>query len=27
LFLKWATDSDGKTTKSGILYDWPELGS
>ena len=27
LFLKWATDSDGKTTKSGILYEWPELGS
>ena len=27
LFLKWTTDSDGKTTKSGILYDWPELGS
>jgi len=26
LFLKWATDSDGNTTKSGILYDWPELG-
>ena len=27
LFVKWTTDSDGKTTKSGILYDWPELGS
>ena len=27
LFLKWTTDSDDKTTKSGILYDWPELGS
>ena len=27
LFIKWTTDSDGKTTKSGILYDWPELGS
>jgi hypothetical protein len=27
LFLKWTTDSDGKTTKSGILYEWPELGS
>ena len=26
LFLKWTTESDGKTTKSGILYDWPELG-
>ena len=26
LFVKWTTDSDGKTTKSGILYDWPELG-
>ncbi len=27
LFLKWTTDSDGKTTQSGILYEWPELGS
>ena len=27
LFLKWTTDSDGKTTKSGTLYDWPKLGS
>ena len=27
LFLKWSTDSDGKQTKSGILYDWPKLGS
>ena len=27
LFLKYTTDSDGKTTKSGILYEWPELGS
>ena len=27
LFIKWTTDSDGETTKSGILYDWPELGS
>ena len=26
LFVKQTTDSDGKTTKSGILYDWPELG-
>jgi hypothetical protein len=25
LFVKYTTDSDGKTTKSGILYDWPEL--
>jgi hypothetical protein len=25
LFVKHTTDSDGKTTKSGILYDWPEL--
>ena len=25
LFLKWSTDSAGKQTKSGILYDWPEL--
>ena len=27
LFVKRTTDSDGKTTKSGILYEWPELGS
>lgn len=27
LFLKYTEDSDGKRTKSGILYDWPELGS
>ena len=31
LFLRWTAtnpaDRDGKTTKSGILYDWPELGS
>ena len=27
LFVKHTTDSDGKTTKSGILYEWPELGS
>ena len=27
LFINWTTDSDGKQTKSGILYDWPELGS
>ena len=27
LFVKQTTDSDGETTKSGILYDWPELGS
>ncbi len=27
LFLKYTTDSDGERTKSGILYDWPELGS
>tara|TARA_R100001224_G_scaffold113100_1_gene97351 strand:- start:381 stop:962 length:582 start_codon:yes stop_codon:yes gene_type:complete len=27
LFFTSTTDSDGKTTKSGILYDWPELGS
>ena len=25
LFVKYTTGSDGKTTKSGILYDWPEL--
>ena len=25
LFVKYTTDSNGKTTKSGILYDWPEL--
>ena len=27
LFLKWTRDSDDKLTKSGILYEWPELGS
>jgi hypothetical protein len=27
LFLNWTTDSDGKVTQSGILYDWPKLGS
>ncbi len=27
LFVKYTTDSDGETTKSGILYDWPKLGS
>ena len=27
LFVNYTTDSDGKITKSGILYDWPELGS
>tara|TARA_R110000796_G_scaffold61047_5_gene141287 strand:- start:8145 stop:8654 length:510 start_codon:yes stop_codon:yes gene_type:complete len=26
LFVKVTTDDDGKVTKSGILYDWPELG-
>ena len=25
LFVKQTTDSGGSTTKSGILYDWPEL--
>ena len=27
LFVKLTTDSDGKETQTGILYDWPELGS
>jgi len=27
LFFTSTTDSDGKTTESGILYDWPKLGS
>ena len=27
LFINWTTDSDGKVTQSGILYDWPKLGS
>jgi hypothetical protein len=27
LFITYTTDSGGNTTKSGILYDWPELGS
>ena len=27
LFVKRTTDSDGKTTTSGILYEWPKLGS
>ena len=25
LFITYTTDSGGNTTKSGILYDWPEL--
>jgi hypothetical protein len=25
LFLKYTTEDDGSITKSGILYDWPEL--
>ena len=25
LFFTYTTDSGGNTTKSGILYDWPEL--
>ena len=27
LFLKFTTNEDGSQTKSGILYDWPVLGS
>ena len=26
LFLSYTLEDDGSTTKSGILYDWPELG-
>ena len=26
LFLTYTTNEDGSQTKSGILYDWPELG-
>lgn len=26
LFLTYTIEDDGSTTKSGILYDWPELG-
>ena len=26
LFLTYTLEDDGSTTKSGILYDWPELG-
>lgn len=26
LFLTYTIEEDGSTTKSGILYDWPELG-
>ena len=26
LFLKFTNNEDGSQTKSGILYDWPELG-
>jgi hypothetical protein len=25
LFLTYTLEDDGSTTKSGILYDWPEL--
>jgi len=25
LFLTYTTEDDGSITKSGILYDWPEL--
>ena len=25
LFLKFTNNEDGSQTKSGILYDWPEL--
>jgi hypothetical protein len=27
LFVVYTEDSDGETIKSGILYDWPELGT
>ena len=27
LFLAYTTNEDGSQTKSGILYDWPVLGS
>jgi hypothetical protein len=27
LFLVVTEDSEGNVTKSGILYDWPSLGS
>jgi len=26
LFVTYTTNEDGSVTKSGILYDWPELG-
>jgi hypothetical protein len=26
LFVSYTTNEDGSITKSGILYDWPELG-
>jgi hypothetical protein len=26
LFLSYTLEDDGSTTKSGILYDWPEIG-
>ena len=26
LFVTYTTNADGSITKSGILYDWPELG-
>jgi len=27
LFVVYTEDSDGEIIKSGILYDWPELGT
>ena len=27
LFVVYTEDSDGEVTKSGVLYDWPELGT
>ncbi len=27
LFLTYTTEDDGSITKSGVLYDWPELGN
>ena len=26
LFLSYTLEDDGSMTKSGILYDWPEIG-
>jgi hypothetical protein len=27
LFVTYTEEDDGSITKSGILYDWPELGN